>query len=379
MLKKLLCLLLVLSMTVLPVWAYPEKFEVSARGCIIMEAQSGRTLFEYNAHNKLAMASTTKIMSALLALEQENLDEFFTVDPAAIRVEGTSMGLREGDSVTLRTLAYGMLLPSGNDAANAAAVRISGSLPEFALLMNQRAAEIGMLHSGFVTPSGLDADGHFSTAYDMALLAREALKNADFTAICSSQSATVEYGTPPYKRRLSNHNRLLSQYEGAIGIKTGFTDEAGRCLVSAATRDGVTLICVTLKASDDWNLHRNLYDRYFTQLALADLAPAAGELLFDVTGGTQPKVAAAFAAQPAAALLSSEMEQVQVTVQAPQFLYAPVKKGDIIGSVRYYLGSDKLCETDLIAASDVPSVTPEKSGQPGRLMQLWETIRGWFH
>lgn len=376
MLKKTLCALLVLSLLTLSVSAQPEKYAVSARGSVVMDASSGRTLFEYNAHNKLAMASTTKIMTALLALEQEGIDEYFTVDANAIKVEGTSMGLREGDSVSLRALASGMLLPSGNDAANAAAVRIAGSIPEFANLMNGRAGEIGMLNSSFVTPSGLDADGHYSTAYDMALLAREALNNPDFSQICSSRSVVVEYGNPPYRRTLSNHNRLLSLYDGAIGVKTGFTDEAGRCLVSAAQRDGVTLICVTLGASDDWNLHRNLYDRYFNDISLIGLTDLAGELEFDVAGGAQPKVKAEFVAEPTAALLEGEREEVRASVQARPFLYAPVSKGDVIGSVRFYLRSEKLCEADIIAAQDVPALHPPKASLFSGLGRLVDGLKG---
>ena len=146
------------------------------------------------------------------------------------------MGLVEGDQVTLRILAYGMLLPSGNDAANTAAVRIGGTTEAFVEMMNQRAADLGLKNTHFVTPSGLDAEGHHSTARDMAFLARAALKNPDFLAICSSKNAQLEFGNPPFKRWLKNSNKMLQNYEGAIGVKTGFTDEAGRCLVSAAQR-----------------------------------------------------------------------------------------------------------------------------------------------
>ena len=226
-------------------------YQTKAKAAVLMDAQTGRVLFAQNAGLRLPMASTTKIMTALLTLEQGGLDNYFQVDSDAIRVEGSSMGLQEGDSVSLRALAYGMLLASGNDGANAAAVRISGSIPAFVERMNARAAEIGMADTRFATPSGLDDPGHYSTAYDMALLAREALQNPLFAEICAQSKAVVQYGNPPYNRWLTNHNRLLREYPGTIGVKTGFTKASGRCLVSCAERDGVRLIAVTLGCPDD--------------------------------------------------------------------------------------------------------------------------------
>ena len=210
-----------------------EDYGVGASAAIVMEAQSGEVLFAQNIHEQLPMASTTKIMTALLTLERQDLQEEFTVDDTAILTEGTSMGLQKGDTVTLYALAVGMLLSSGNDAAGAAAVRLCGSLADFAREMNRRAASLGMNNTHFVTPSGLDAEDHYSTAYDMALLARAALQNPLFAEIVAARRLTVWYGQPPYARSLLNHNRLLSLYGDAIGVKTGFTKKAGRCLVSA--------------------------------------------------------------------------------------------------------------------------------------------------
>ena len=225
---------------------------VSARSAIVINAETGTVVFEKNSLERRSIASTTKIMSALITLEAGELDRQFVVDSMAIRIEGTSMGLREGDIVTRRVLCAGMLLPSGNDAAGASAVSVAGSIPEFAKLMNEKAASLGLKDTNFVNPSGLDADGHYSTAYDLALLTAYAMKNEDFTELVSKQSLQVEFGNPPFARWLNNNNKLLHMYEGAIGIKTGFTDNARRCLVSAAKRDGVTLIAVTLNAPDEW-------------------------------------------------------------------------------------------------------------------------------
>ncbi|MDE7278802.1 MAG: D-alanyl-D-alanine carboxypeptidase [Oscillospiraceae bacterium] len=221
---------------------------LSAKAAILIDAQTGTVIAEKNERQRLPMASTTKIMSALLLLESGDLDTQFKVDNNAIMVEGSSMGLCEDDIVTKRTLCYGMLLPSGNDAANQTAVMLAGSTEKFAEMMNSRAKEIGLEDTNFVTPSGLHDENHYSTAYDMAVLTREALKNEDFREICGTKRAKLKFGNPPYERWLVNTNKLLTMYDACIGVKTGFTDEAGRCLVSAAEKNGVTLICVTLNA-----------------------------------------------------------------------------------------------------------------------------------
>ena len=247
MLKKITGILLALSLLLgvaLPVSAF--ECATSAKASILIDADSGRVLSAQNEKAKLPMASTTKIMTTLIALEQPDLTSYFTVDPEAIKVEGSSMGLTEGDRVNLLTLCYGMILPSGNDAANVVAMRIGGSAEKFADMMNAKAAELGLKDTHFVTPSGLDADGHYTTAYDLAQLARIAMQNPLFKSICKESAAQVEFGNPPFKRWLKNHNKLIEMYDGCIGVKTGFTDAAKRCLVSAAERDGVTLICVTL-------------------------------------------------------------------------------------------------------------------------------------
>ena len=263
------------------------------------------------------------------------------------------MGLQEGDKASLRALATGMLLTSGNDAANAAAVRIGGSIPGFADLMNQKAAQLGMENTHFVTPSGLDDDLHYSTAYDMALLAREALGNKEFAAICSQYKMRTSYGNPPYQRWLTNHNKLLNYYEGAIGLKTGFTKKSGRCLVSAATRGGVTLICVTLDCSDDWNVHQNLYNRYFCLWTVEDLSTCIPALTVPVTGGTQQQVCAAVT-QTAKVPVPVDGAGVEYQITKQHFLYAPVRQGQVVGEAEILLDGESVASLTLTAASDVP-------------------------
>lgn len=213
----------------------------------------------------VSIASTTKIMTALLTLElgEGQLDEPFNVGDE-VKVEGSALGIKPGAEVTLRLLVWGMLLSSGNDAASAAAIRLGGSFEGFAELMNKRAAEIGMENTVFVTPSGLDADGQGSCAKDMALLACEALQNPDFRDICEETNGHMTVGGVEYW--MTNHNRLLKEYDGCIGIKTGFTDSAGRCLVSAAEKDGAVIVSVVLHDPDDWADSKKLLDWGFSQL-----------------------------------------------------------------------------------------------------------------
>lgn len=330
---------------------------VGAKAAIVMDADSGRVLMEQDAKVQLEMASTTKIMSALITLEQPDLDAYFTVDTAAIHTEGSSMGLKEGDQVSLRALAYGMLLPSGNDAANAAAVRVGGTQAKFVQMMNARAAEIGMGSTKFANPSGLGDPEHYSTAYDMALLAREALKNSLFREICSQPSANVAYGNPPYARWMKNHNRLVRENSDIYGVKTGFTKAAGRCLVSAAERDGINLIVVTLGCPDDWTVHRELYDEYFGKLERYEIGAELSKYAVNVTGGTAGRVA--LTCDPAASVTRYPGEEITSVITVKQFLYAPVEKGEVAGMAELYSQGQLIACIPLVAEQAVTALPPE--------------------
>ncbi len=353
-----------------------QGMSVGAKAAIVMEAGTGKILFAQNADTPLPFASTTKIMTALLTLEQQGLDNEFEVDPQAIKVEGSSMGLVKGDKVTLRTLAAGMLLPSGNDAANAAAVRISGSIPAFVELMNRRAKEMGLKNTSFETPSGLDGENHYSTAFDLAQLAREALKNTDFAEICSQYKMRVSYGNPPYNRWLTNHNKLVNYYDGAMGMKTGFTKKAGRCLVSCAQRNGVTLICVTLSCPDDWNTHTNLYDYFFDRMQVEDLSKDLPAITVPVTGGVSPTVNAIKSGNAQIAI-PIQGAQVEYIVQVQPFLYAPVAAGQTLGQVEIVLDGQVVSTLDLLSQQDVPLLNPyiEKKSFGAWLQGIWNK---WF-
>ena len=336
--------------------------EVNAEAAVVMDADSGRLLYAQNPDKRLANASTTKIMTALLTLEQPDQDRYFTVDSDAIQVEGTTMGLQPGDSVTLHQLAAGMLLPSGNDAANAAAVEIAGSEEAFVRLMNQRAAELGLENTQYRNPSGLDAEGHYSSARDLATLAAHALENKDFADIVSKQEIRMAFGNPPYNRSLYTTNKLLERYPYAIGVKTGYTDDAGLCLVTAAEKDGTRLIIVTLNGKDDVNTHMRLYEHFFPLLARVDLSGFTEGLSVPVTGGTRDSVAAVPAAEPEAALLEREYDELTREVELPQFVYAPVQAGQVLGEIRLLSGDKVVWQSALVADSDVPALTRERQG-----------------
>ncbi|WP_164170053.1 D-alanyl-D-alanine carboxypeptidase family protein [Ruminococcus flavefaciens] len=345
---------------------YPQ---VSARAAVVISADTGEIVHGVNASEKLPMASTTKIMTTLLCLESGGLYEEFTVDSDAIKVEGSSMGLQEGDTVTKYALCCGMLLPSGNDAANAAAVRIAGSIEDFAEMMNNRARQMGLSRTYFVTPSGLEGEGHGSSAADMALLAREALRNDIFRSICSQSSMKVKFGSPPYDRWLRNTNKLLGMYDGVYGVKTGFTDEAGRCLVSACEREGKDLICVTLSDSNDWNDHMALYDSSFENVRLAEIC-LPQDISADIVGGNAERLRIVPEKDTVSVTtLAGSEEDFTFTVMSSPFLYAPVNEGDKVGSLSVSFLGREVERVDLFAAENVSA----KAVKP-RSKSLFEKI-----
>lgn len=351
--------------TAVPAEASANAPEISAKAAVLISADTGEVIYAHRSGEKLPMASTTKIMTVLLTLESAHrlgdLYEEFTADSEAIHVEGSSMGLMEGDTVTKYALCCGMLLPSGNDAANAAAVRIAGSMEGFARLMNERAAELGLKDTHFVTPSGLEGEGHGSSAYDMALLAREALRDPTFRDICSCTEKETEYGSPPYRRWLKNTNRLLSMDEGVYGVKTGYTDEAGRCLVSACERDGKDLICVTLNDPDDWNDHLALYSYGFETASAADIT-LPQELLLDIAGSREEQITASpLGSRLTLTTLSAKQEDISFTVIAPPFVYAPVRQGDRVGELAVELCGSEIERIPLYADADAEVYIPEEA------------------
>ena len=314
-----------------------------AAGAVLMDAESGRVLYGHNAHKPRLIASTTKLMTALVAVERAvDLDETVTVKGEWLGSEGSSIYLRAGEEITLRGLLYGLLLQSGNDAAMVIACHTAGSMEEFVELMNRRAAELGMKDSSFANPSGLDHENHYSTPYDMALLARACLDNSTVAELCATKSITV--GT----RTFVNHNKLLWRCEGCVGMKTGFTEKAGRTLVSAAVRDGQTLICVTLNDGDDWNDHRKLLDYGFRTYPRQVLC-RAGEVLgaVAVEGSLIPTMPVAAKGELGYPLKAGE--QLVPEVELLRSATAPLPPGVQLGELRWRLDGEVVAQMPLVS------------------------------
>ena len=350
------------------------ELSLSAKSAILINALTNEVIYEKNAYEKRGMASTTKIMTALLTIERGNLHKTCVVKEEDVRIEGTSIGLKEGDRITLETLVQGMLLESGNDAANVSARVIGKSREKFVSLMNQKAKEIGMEDTQFKNPSGLTEEGHFSTAYDMALLGSFAIKNKQFRDICSQSSIRVSYGNPEYQRTFKNHNKLLNSVEGAFGIKTGFTKASGRCLVSAAERDGVTLIAVTLSAPDEWNDHKKLFEYGFEKVKIYEMGFDTEKIELDVVGSDNKKIGVKLKNKLIYTAIDEEMNP-ETVVLCDKFLYSGVKKGDRVGCVKVFSENGKyLCESDLVSTENAPTNFTEKEKE----MSFFDKIKDFY-
>ena len=324
---------------------------VSAQSAVLICVNSGDVLYSKNENKRLPMASTTKIMTSLIALEAAMPEREIVVNKDMISVEGTSMGLLEGDSVSLFELVYGMMLQSGNDAANTVAYVLGGSPEGFAEMMNSRAKEIGMSNTNFVTPSGLDDENHYSTAYDMALLATECIKNPEFRSVCSQKSAKLTYGKPPYLRTLTNHNKLLWKYSDSIGIKTGFTKKSGRCLVSAAERNGIILVAVTLNAGDDWNDHISMFEYGFSRCKSCEMSCDLSGVSLKIVGGDKAFVSLKLSRN---CVYLSDKNCIFRLLLKP-FEYAPINDGEIVGTA-IFLNDGKVIDEIPIITDGVVSV-----------------------
>lgn len=355
--------------------AEAEPAKVTAKAAAVVEQSSGRVLFGKSENQKLPMASTTKIMTGLLAAESGRLDQTVTVPDEALCVEGTSMGLLPGEKITLRDLLCGLMLESGNDAANAIAIYLGGSVGGFVAKMNAKAQQLGLKDTNFVTPSGLDADGHCTTAADLARLGAAAMNNPVFAQVVSTQKIRVTYDGIANGRLLVNHNRLLSEADGVCGIKTGFTKKCGRCLVSCAKRGGVCIVVATLNDPDDWDDHKALLDYGFSLLKLQSLPGLPAKITENVVGGLSDTVPAGSADSVSAPLEDGEAAKLKIQLQAPRFVYAPVKKGDVIGEAVYTLSGNVVASVQIRAEKDVPAQPPKP---PKKKWRFFSEIGAFF-
>lgn len=299
---------------------------VSAKSAIAIDAQRCEIIFEKNAYDRLPMASTTKIMTALIVLESLPLEHVFTIDPSAVGTEGTSAYLKKDDTLTVEAALYALLLQSANDVAVALAVEVGKSIDNFVTLMNNKAMSLGLSDTSFANPSGLPQEGHYTTAYDLARLGAACLENPDFARIVSSKSATVKISGED--RTFFNHNKLLSLYEGALGIKTGFTKESGRCLVGACKKDGVTVITVTLSASNDWMDHCSMFDYAFSMYRSYTLCEKDEFIISVPIAGTGRYISAS--PKDTVSVSLKKGSRVKVFVEHSPLVFCPVSKGDMV-------------------------------------------------
>lgn len=336
---------------------------VSAKAAILMHADSGRVLYEKNADEHMLIASTTKIMTAIVVLEHCELDDLVEVDSRSAGIEGSSMYLKAGESYTVEDLLYGLLLVSGNDAASALALHVADSMEEFAELMNAKAAELGMTESSFKNAHGLDEEGHYSTARDMAKLAAYCMGNEDFARIAGTVSHTVGEQT------LVNHNRLLREYDGCLGLKTGYTMAAGRTLVTCAERDGARYVCVTLNDPDDWDDHKALYDWAFANYSFAEVIPAG--LSYEVPLISGAEMTAPAETEGAAYALIQNGESYDMELELPAFAFAPISEGERAGRAVACSDGQEIASVRIVYSEDV-EVDRELKLTPGeRFLRFW--------
>ncbi len=354
LLKKLFLTLIFILIFSFSVYSADEP-SLSAYSAVLINAETKEIIYEKNAYTERSMASTTKIMTSIIAIESGKL--FQVVTAKNMEAEGTSIGLKEGYKLTLETLVWGMMLESGNDAAKLTANYLSGSEENFAVLMNKKATEIGMLNTNFVTASGLDSKDHYSTAYDMALLGAYAVNNPTFREICSAKTKRVEFVEPGVARTFSNHNRLLSSCEGVFGIKTGFTKKSGRCLVTACERDGTVLVAVTLNAGDDWNDHKKLYNYGFEVCGAEEVFVRLPDSV-KVYGGCGDKVRIHLKDNPIKISRKDKSSNITQRVYLPEFIYAPLASGDILGKIELIKDGKVIFESSILSSDEIFAVDP---------------------
>lgn len=342
--------------------------QTSARAAILMD-QYGQVLYAYNADAPLPMASTTKIMTALVALELSDPQKCVMIPKEAAGIEGSSAYLIAGESMTIETLLYALMLESANDAAVAIAVCLSGSVDSFVEQMNRKAKELGLTQTHFANPHGLDDPEHYTSAFDLARLMIAALKNAQLAQIVATRRYQSIAENSDSTRLFVNHNRLLNEYDGCIGGKTGYTKRTGRCFVSAAQRDSLTLIAVTLNDPNDWKDHRALLDYGFARCEQMTLIPPNGdELSIPMVGGVKKHLMCE--TQDAISVMLPQDSRPRMVIELPRFVYAGVPKGKQLGKVVWYLNNQPIA-----AAAIYASETGIVADAPPT---LWERIEQFF-
>ncbi len=325
---------------------------ISAKSACLIEAESGKVLYSKNSTTPMPMASTTKVMTAIVAIESGiPLDRIINIPIQAVGIEGSSVYLRCDEKVTFEFLLYALMLSSANDAAVAIAYLVSGGVDAFVELMNKKARELGLANTNFTNPHGLFDENHYTTADELAKIMAYAMKNDNFAMItsCQKKAFARDDGT---SFLLSNHNRLLKTYDGVIGGKTGFTKKSGRCLVTCAERDGLKLIAVTLSAPDDWNDHAKLYDFGFASYERVYFNSQS--IKTPIIAGIKSEIL--ISNESFSLVLPKETGEISVKIHAPRFLFAQVKKGEKVGEIIYLRNGKVIATSPLLACENVAKI-----------------------
>lgn len=323
---------------------------ISAKAATLYEPTSKKIIYSKNGEERLPMASTTKIMTAMVVVDNCNTMETVIIGPESVGVEGSSAYLSEGDEYTVLELLYALMLQSANDAATALAYYVAGGISEFSEMMNRKANDLGLENTHFINPHGLDAEDHYTTSNDLAIMSAELLENEILREIVSTYKKTFTYDERT--RTYINHNKLLRLYADAAGVKTGFTRRSGRCLVGAAERDGMTFISVTLDAPSDWSDHTALLDFAFDSYEKIQLT-AKGDYLqnINVVGGDKESVYIS-AKGNLEVIKEKETTDIEEIISLPKYLIAPIKEGETVGRVTYKVGGRDYT-VDLVALNEV--------------------------
>ncbi|MTI70223.1 MAG: D-alanyl-D-alanine carboxypeptidase [Firmicutes bacterium] len=348
---KRLIFLIILIVFLSTNFCFADTPSINGQSGVLMERDSGRILYSHNINKKLPMASTTKIMTALLALEKGNLADEVKISSKSVGIEGSSIYLYNGEIIKLEDLIYGLMLRSGNDAAVAIANHISGSVEEFANLMNKRAKEIGAINTNFTNPHGLHNSNHYTTAYDLALITRVALKNRKFREIVSENLWVSKRNQNQY---FFNKNKTISQYKYGDGVKIGYTTKAGRCLVASATKDKMQLIAVVLNDYSWFNDCYRLFDYGFNNydsLVVYDNKQFIKNVT--VLNGKKSKIPIVTESNLILPVTEKEKNKIKIFIDAPKEIKAPINKGQKIGKVKVYLEGELITTSDLLANKDV--------------------------
>lgn len=323
---------------------------ISAKSACLMEAESGKVLYSKSADRRLPMASTTKIMTALVAIESGiSLDKIIRVPKQAVGIEGSSIYLKENEAISVSDLLYALMLESGNDAATALAIAVSGSVEGFVELMNKKADDLGLTNTHFTNPHGLNSDEHYTTARELAIIMASAVKNDIFVEISGCKKKVVPKENDGV-RVFYNHNRLLSSYNGVIAGKTGFTKNSGRCLVACAERDGLKVVCVTLNAPNDWNDHASLFDFAFSNYRKVSFEQIQMDI--PVISGVKDSIRVATESE-IDFITTIDNAKIEVKVEVPHFLFANIKKGDIVGKAIYFCNGKKIASLPIYATESI--------------------------